>query len=56
MIEAAEMTRSVTPLARLGELEKGPVTSVGMGEQRVNPYICVVSNVIENGIAIGSHR
>lgn len=30
------------------------VTSVGMGEQRANHYICVVSNVIENGIAIGS--
>lgn len=40
--------------ARFGELEKGPVTSVGMGEQRVNPYICVVSNVVENGVAIGS--
>jgi taurine dioxygenase len=40
--------------SRLGELEKGPVTSVAMQEQRHNPYICVVSNVIENGIAIGS--
>jgi taurine dioxygenase len=40
--------------SRFGALEKGPVTSVQMQEQRHNPYICVVSNVIENGIAIGS--
>src|SRR5688572_18386440 len=40
--------------ARFGALEKGPVTSVGMAEQRHNPYVCVVSNVIENGQAIGS--
>lgn len=39
---------------RFGELEKGPVTSVSMQEQRHNPYICVVSNVMENGVAIGS--
>lgn len=40
--------------SRFGALEKGPVTNVAMGEQRQNPYICVVSNVVENGVAIGS--
>jgi len=37
-----------------GELEKAPVTSVAVAEIRHDPYVAVVSNVIENGIAIGS--
>lgn len=38
----------------LGDLEKAPVTSVSVAESRPDPYVCIVSNVIENGIAIGS--
>lgn len=37
-----------------GGLEKAPVTSVAVAEKRPDPYVCIVSNVIENGVAIGS--
>ena len=38
---------------RFGESEKSPATS-GNQQERPNPYISVISNVLENGVPIGS--
>jgi len=37
-----------------GDLEPAPVTSVVVHEARPDPYVCIVSNVVENGVPIGS--
>ena len=37
-----------------GDLEKAPVTSVGVAETRPDPYIAIVSNIVVNGVPIGS--
>ena len=37
-----------------GELELSPPTAVKQGAQRPNPYVSIISNVVENGVSIGS--
>ena len=37
-----------------GELEQSPPTAVAQQAHRPNPYVSIISNVIENGVSIGS--
>ena len=37
-----------------GELEQSPPTAVAQQAHRPNPYISIISNVVENGVSIGS--
>lgn len=37
-----------------GELQESPPTDVAQKAQRPNPYVSIISNVVENGMAIGS--